>query len=84
MDIALCLERLVPQAEYSGSVTDNTKETYDKLRWDDKRKKPSWGELVQMYPVVKKENESEENIETTETLIERKIREMVDPKALIK
>jgi len=44
-DVALCIEKLVPAAKYGGSTTDNTRECYDKLRWEDARKKPTWEEI---------------------------------------
>lgn len=45
MDVALTVEALVPAAEYGGSTTRNTKYSFDKLRWEDSRKKPTWKEL---------------------------------------
>ena len=45
MDVALCIEKLVPAANYGGSTTTNTKTCYDELRWEDKREKPSSEEL---------------------------------------
>jgi len=42
MDIALAIERLIPVAKYGGSVTANTKTSYDALRWEDTRPKPRW------------------------------------------
>lgn len=46
MNIALAIEKLLPSAEYGGSLTDNTRESYEALRWEDKRPKPSWSEIV--------------------------------------
>lgn len=46
MDIALALDILVPAAKYGGSLTAGTKASYDKLRWEDDRTKPSWGQIV--------------------------------------
>ena len=45
MDIALAIEQLVPNAQYGGSTTSNSKGQYDSLRWEDVRKKPTWEEL---------------------------------------
>lgn len=46
IDIALCLHLMVdPQYQYYGSVTSNTQEQYDSIRWEDERQKPSWQEL---------------------------------------
>ena len=45
MDIALALEKIVPAAQYRGSLTDNTEESYNALIWEDSRQKPTWEEL---------------------------------------
>jgi len=45
MDVALAIERLVPAAEYRGSVTENTPEQYHALDWVDDRAKPTWPEI---------------------------------------
>ncbi len=42
MDIAYTLHTLIPSAKYFGSLTENTREAYDKLEWHDERPKPSW------------------------------------------
>lgn len=34
MDIALAIEKLVPQAKYGGSTTASTKAQYNSLRWE--------------------------------------------------
>lgn len=75
MDIALCIEKLIPQAKYGGSVTDNSKKSYDALRWEDERKKPTWEQIVDIWKVIESEPVIEP--ETTEQLVERKIKEMV-------
>lgn len=46
MDLARAIESLVPAARYGGSVTANTQDAYDELRWDDEREKPSWQALL--------------------------------------
>ena len=45
LDVALSIESLLPAAEYFGSTTANTKECFDELNWQDKRKKPTWKEI---------------------------------------
>lgn len=45
MDVSLALDALVPGAEYTGSLTDNTKAAYDALRWHDARKQPLWAKI---------------------------------------
>ena len=46
MDIALAIEHIYYAAEFFGSLTDNTKESFDALRWLDARPKPSWEEIL--------------------------------------
>ena len=82
MDIALCIEKLLPAAKYGGSTTANTKEAYDKLRWEDERKKPTWQDILDVWAVIEKEPEVEK--ETIEQLIERKVKELVSDTALKK
>lgn len=45
MDIALTIEKLVPAAQYGGSVTANNKAAFDAIRWEDSRPKPTWAEI---------------------------------------
>ena len=44
-DVATALETLVPAAKYGGSLTANTREAFDALRWEDDRPKPSWDDV---------------------------------------
>jgi hypothetical protein len=44
LDIALCLHLLIPNAQYGGSLTVNTEASYEALRWEDNRPKPTWQE----------------------------------------
>lgn len=37
---------------YGGSVTDNTEESYNLIRWEDARKKPTWEELNLEWIIV--------------------------------
>lgn len=59
MDIAITLDRLIPGAKYGGSVTANTQESYDEIRWEDERTKPTWVELeaawIELQAIVQKE-----------------------------
>lgn len=52
MDIALAIERLVPEAEYFGSVTSNTIEAWAAIDWIDTRDKPSWAALEAVWNEV--------------------------------
>ena len=49
MDVALGIEALVPAAEYFGSTTANTKESFDDLVWNDKRTKQTWSAIQSAY-----------------------------------
>lgn len=49
MDIALGIESLVPQAQYFGSTTANTKKCFDELIWLDERLKPNWSDVQSAY-----------------------------------
>ena len=55
MDIALVLDRLVPGADWQGSVTANTKEAFDAIRWNDDRRKPSWAEVLIAWRAIQRE-----------------------------
>lgn len=46
MDIALILDKLVPGANYSGSLTANDQPAYFALNWQDNREKPSWQAIL--------------------------------------
>jgi hypothetical protein len=41
-NVALALDRVLPAAQYGNSLTANTREAYDALRWQDERDKPEW------------------------------------------
>ncbi len=45
MDVAAALDKLIPAAVYTGSLTANTQEAYAAIQWGDERPKPSWTEL---------------------------------------
>jgi hypothetical protein len=49
MDVALGIEALLPSAEYFGSTTANTKQSFDDLNWLDERKKPTWAAVQAAY-----------------------------------
>ena len=46
MDVAIAIDILVPEAQYGGSVTANTEQAYNAIRWEDERLQPTWAELV--------------------------------------
>ena len=49
MDVALGIHLIHEGAEYRGSCTANTKDTYNNLVWLDEREKPAWDEIVSAY-----------------------------------
>lgn len=55
MDIALVIDRLLPAANYSGSLTDNTETVFNALTWDDERTKPSWQDILDEWEVYQDE-----------------------------
>ena len=54
MDVALVLDKLIPTAQYSGSLTANTQEAYENLFWEDERAKPSWEDIENAWITVAK------------------------------
>jgi hypothetical protein len=55
MDVALALGRLIPSAEYFGSLTENSLNAYDNISWMDSRIKPSWAEIIIKWESIKDE-----------------------------
>jgi hypothetical protein len=49
IDVALGIEALLPAAEYFGSTTANTKQSFDDLNWLDARVKPTWSAVQAAY-----------------------------------
>lgn len=62
MDVALNLHKIMPGAKYEGSLTDNTKASFDALRWLDARPKPSWKNVQDAEAVTFKPEKSEVEI----------------------
>lgn len=64
MDIAMILwlmaEKVQPY-KYYGSLTDNSKEAFDKIIWKDDRNKPSWTD-VQAYEKTAKDYIAKEKL----------------------
>jgi len=46
MDVAMMTNRLVPNADYIGSLTANTETAYNAITWNDATTKPTWQELT--------------------------------------
>jgi len=55
IDVALGIDALVPSAQYFGSVTVNTKESFDNLDWQDEREKPTWKQVQDAYDALSEE-----------------------------
>ena len=45
MDLALAIEALLPAAKYFGSTSENNKQCFDDLNWQDERVKPTWKQV---------------------------------------
>ena len=58
MKVVLCIEKLIPNAQYFGSMTDDTKEYYECLDWRDTREKPTWNELKNAWKDVEDEKKT--------------------------
>lgn len=68
MDIALVVEHLVPEAQYSGSVTDNTKKAWDAIVWTDTRSKPNWGNLTSTWNSLSKKTMSTATMQSIQSM----------------
>lgn len=55
MDVLLTLAALLPSPEFGGSLTANTREAYQRIRWEDERPKPAWTDLLARWPEVEAE-----------------------------
>lgn len=60
MDVLLALAHLRPAPKFGGSLTANTREAYEAIRWEDERPKPSWSDLEAAWPEVQAQLEDEE------------------------
>ena len=70
MDIAATLDRLTPGTDWQGSVTDNTKEAFDNIRWNDERMKPTWKEVQAKWLEIELEPEPKSEIELLKERVE--------------
>ena len=55
MDIALGIEALLSSAQYFGSTTANTKQSFDNIDWQDEREKPTWKQVQDAYAALPEE-----------------------------
>ena len=74
MDIALGIEKLVPSAIYRGSVTANTRQAFDQIRWLDQRAKPTWDQIVVAdADVVRETNERRDQLDQKKVALKAKL-----------
>jgi len=62
INVAKALDRLVPLPQYGGANLD-TEESYNLLRWNDPRPKPSWADVVAAWDEIKAEQDSKAEAE---------------------
>lgn len=55
MILSACLSLLCPTPQFSGSLTNNDPDCWDSVEWYDSRPKPTWAELVSVWPQVQRE-----------------------------
>jgi hypothetical protein len=69
LDVALSIEALLPGAQYFGSLTENNKESFDDLNWQDSRPKPTWKQIqdawVTLEPQLVAKAEAKANAKAT-------------------
>lgn len=84
MDITLCIDKLLPAAQYGG-VPGTTKAEFDSLRWEDSRTKPTWQQIQDAWPLVQIDLENQETykqLDDSDKTMFRKIDDLYE--ALIK
>lgn len=59
-DIAVAISEIVPSAEYGGSTTANTQESFELLTWNDSRPKPTWWQIMEAWGLWLARHKSEE------------------------
>ena len=78
MDIALCIEKIVPNASYMGAFEKNEKEEFDVIDWLDNRDQPTWEMLLNVSAQVELEISASKQIENLENDVsQRRIREVI-------
>lgn len=82
MDIALCIEHLVPAAKYGGVTRENTRDEYARLRWEDERAKPTWEALEAVATQVAAAEAAERALEAVALPVTRG--EMIDILTLLR
>ena len=80
MITALCIDKLLPAAQYGG-VPGSTEEEYNSLRWEDQRSKPTWNEIQSAWILVQKNLESnifKEQLNATDAKLPRALEDIID------
>jgi hypothetical protein len=80
MDIALCIDKLLPAAQYGG-VPGKTEEEYNALRWEDDRTKPTWQAIQDAWVLVQVDIANEivlRQLSATDTTIPRPLEDVID------
>jgi hypothetical protein len=81
MDLALCIDKLIPAAQYRGSVTANTREAYCSLVWEDSRPKPTWGDILAAWDAVQVDMENDatkKSLAETDLKMPRALEDFID------
>lgn len=83
MDIAMILDFLLPAAQYGG-VPGITETEYAALHWEDARKKPTWVEVLAVWPEVEQSMLNEQAKPDKLTELEERIAAMEIEVTLLK
>lgn len=74
IDVALALDKLVPAAVYFGSLTVNTEEAYNKIKWEDSREKPTWKRIQDAGIMIEVDKLDKEKQDVVEAKIQKELR----------
>ena len=80
MIIALCIDKLLPAAQYGG-VPGSTEEEYNALRWEDERTKPTWQAIQEAWVLVQVDLANEVvliQLSATDTTMPRPLEDVID------
>jgi len=79
IDVAMCLDELLPGAAYGGVLEEdyiirhqggNPQAAYKALRWEDARPQPSWVEIEAVWPEVEAKMTADASREARDPLAE--------------
>jgi len=80
MDTALCIDKLLPAAQYGG-VPGSTEEEYNSLRWEDERTKPTWSAIEAAWILVQVDIANEvvlKQLSATDATMPRPLEDVID------